>query len=274
MVSLPGFGMMSLRRRVRAVVAQLVADIHRPGTPEEGTAQHRRRRLPSLGYRFRRHTPDQDAVDARVSARRGGMRLLLGMVRANRPWRLVWSLTGPLVGAFAFSAFYMLNTTIWELATTLSGWRLAVAAAGAMAVMSGWLVVYHNLWEPVRERPRSERQQAVLFNASTVLTLSLGVAFMYAALCLVNIAAAVVLLEPEVLDPYIAGSPGPGTYLLIPLLVTAAATVAGAIGSGFESEDSVRNAAFSLRERERREAFREKHEERRRAEKGQDVEYS
>lgn len=264
-VSLPAFGAMNLRRRVRAVVAQLIADVHRPGNPEEGTEQHARRRLPVLNRRFQRHTPDQEGVDARVSSRWGSPQLLLGMVRANRPWRLVWGLTGPLVGAFAFSAFYLLNSTVWELATTLSSWRMVLTVIGALAVMTGWLVVYHHLWEPVRERPRGEREEAVLFNASTVLTLGAGVAFMYIGLCLVNLTAGLVLLPPGVLQSYIAGSVGVGTYVLIPLLVTSAATVAGAIGSGFESEDSVRNAAFSLRERERREAFREKHEQRQQA---------
>lgn len=262
-VSLPAFGAVKLRRRVLAVVAQLIADVHRPGTPEEGTEQHARRRLPVLNRRFQRQTPDQDGVDSRIASRWGSSQLLLGMVRANRPWRLVWGLTGPLVGAFAFSAFYLLNSTVWELATTLSSWRMVLTVIGALAVMTGWLVLYHRLWEPVGERPRGEREEAVLFNASTVLTLGAGVAFMYIGLCLVNLTAALVLLPPGVLQSYIAGPVGVSTYLLIPLLVTAAATVAGAIGSGFESEDSVRNAAFSLRERERREAFREKHEHRR-----------
>ncbi|GAB3724899.1 hypothetical protein [Nocardiopsis oceani] len=262
-VSLPAFGVMALQRRVGAVATQLVADIHRPGTPQEGSAQHQRRRLPVLSGRFRRHTPDQPGVDARISSRWGDLRLLLGMVRANRPWRLVWSLTGPLVGAFAFSAFYLLNSTVWEMATMLSAWRLALAAGGALAVMTGWLIVYHKLWEPVRARPRIEREQAVLFNATTVLTLGLGVAFLYAGLFAVNTVASLVLLSPGILDSYVAGQVSPGTYLLIPVLVTAASTVAGAIGSGFESEESVRNAAFSLRERERREAFREELERRR-----------
>ncbi|WP_017613882.1 hypothetical protein [Nocardiopsis salina] len=261
-VSLPAFGAMALRRRVGAVAAQLVADIHRPGTPQEGSAQHRQRRLPVLSGRFRRQTPDQPGVDARISSRWGVARLLLGMVRANRPWRLVWSLTGPLVGAFAFSAFYLLNSTVWEMSTTLSAWRLVLAAVGALTVMTGWLIVYHQLWEPVGERPRVEREQAVLFNATTILTLGLGVAFLYAGLFAVNTVASLVLLSPDILQSYVAGQVSVGTYLLIPLLVTAAGTVAGAIGSGFESEESVRTAAFSLRERERREAFREKHERR------------
>ncbi|GAB3729197.1 hypothetical protein GCM10027590_36750 [Nocardiopsis nanhaiensis] len=70
-VSLPAFGAMALRRRVGAVVAQLVADMYRPGTPQEGTAQHARSRIPLLAGRFRRHTPDQPGVDARISSRWG-----------------------------------------------------------------------------------------------------------------------------------------------------------------------------------------------------------
>lgn len=46
-------------------------------------------------------------------------------------------------------------------------------------------------------------------------------------------------------------------YATVILLVTAAGTVAGAVGSGFESEDSIREAAYSYRDRERRAALRD-----------------
>lgn len=55
-----------------------------------------------------------------------------------------------------------------------------------------------------------------MLNATTVLTLLLGVASLYAGLCLVNITASLVVLSPGILDLYIAGQPSMGTYLLIP----------------------------------------------------------
>ncbi|MUL41287.1 hypothetical protein FZ103_08865 [Streptomonospora sp. PA3] len=267
-VSLPAFGGMALRRSVRAVVAQLIADmvnpaarVQLPGRPARG------RRLPVLARRFQRVAPEQPGIDTRILASRGRLRLLVGMVRDNRPWRLVFGLTGPLVGAFAFSAFYTINTTVWRLATTMGALRLLAAVLGSMAVMVLWLIVYHGLWEPSRGRPPGERDQAALFNASTLLTLGIGVGCMFGGLYGVNLAAASVLLAPEVLGRHVEAGVDAGDYLAVALLVTAAGTVAGAIGSGFETEDSVREAAFSYRERARREVLHASWE-RRSGEKG------
>lgn len=260
-VSLPAFGAMLLRRRVRGVVAQLITDLRSSGTPEEGTQQHRRRRLPWLARRFRRATPEQDGADVRVLASRGRTRLLIGMVRDNRPWRLVLGLAGALAGAFAFSAFYLISTTLWQLASTMGPWRMVVTAIGSVVIMVGWLIAYHHLWEPMRNRPVFERDQAALFNLSTTLTLFLGVGFMYAGLYVANLAVASVVLTPTVFGKYISGT-GFGDYALVVVVITAAATVAGAIGSGFQSENSIREAAFSYRERERRQALQKLENER------------
>ncbi|MDQ3885776.1 MAG: hypothetical protein M3308_01855 [Actinomycetota bacterium] len=255
-VSLPAFGAMALHRRVRGVVIQLIADLRGEGAPGENTEEHRRRRLPALGRAFRRVTPDQEGIDLRILASRGRLRLLIGMVRDNQPWRLVFGLRGALVGAFAFSAFYLLNTTVWELALTMAPLQRLATVLGSLAVLVTWLIIYHHLWERTRNRPAQEREQAVLFNASTVLTLAIGLACGYVALYILNLTAAVILFTPEVFSQYTGPDPGAGDYATVVLLVTAAATIAGAIGSGFDSEDSVREAAYSYRERERREALR------------------
>ncbi|GAA4947328.1 hypothetical protein GCM10023224_33740 [Streptomonospora halophila] len=255
-VSLPAFGGMALRRNVRGVVAQLIADMLAPDmTVRFPGRRPRGRRLPALSRRFHRVAPEQPRVDTRILASRGRLRLLAGMVRDNRPWRLAFALTGPLIGAFAFSAFYTINTTVWELATNMGTPRLVVAAFGSVAVMVVWLIVYHNLWEPTRGRPPRERGQAAMFNASTLLTLGIGVVSMFAVLYLVNLAAGLVVLAPVVFGRYVDGGLDAGDYVSASLLVSAAGTVAGAIGSGFESEASVREAAFSQRERARREAL-------------------
>lgn len=256
-VSLPAFGAMPLRRRVRGVVAQLIADLRGRGTPPEHTEAHRRRRLPALGSQFRRVTPDQQELDVRVLASRGTLRLLIGMVRDNRPWRLVFGLRGPLAGAFAFSAFYLISTSVWQLGTAMGPLRLLATSLGSVAVMVGWLIAYHHLWERTTGLRPDEREHAALFNATTVLTLAIGVGFMYVALYTVNLAAASVVLVPQVFGQYVGPDPGFIDYASVMLLVTAAGTVAGAVGSGFETEDSVREAAYSFRDRERREALRD-----------------
>jgi|SRR5688500_7378117 hypothetical protein len=62
-------------------------------------------------------------VDARFAAPgvRGPVRLLSGMVLANRPWKLFHSFKGTLAAAFATGACALVITTLWILADSV-GW--------------------------------------------------------------------------------------------------------------------------------------------------------
>ena len=159
------------------------------------------------------------------------------------------------MGAFAFSAFYLINTTLWELALTMSAWQRVATTIASITVMLTWLIVYHHLWERKKNLPPQERELTVLFNASTVITLTIGLGFGYLALFVLNLIATFLVFTPEVFSQYTGPEPGLAEHLIVALITTAAATVAGAIGSGFESEESVREAAYSYRERKRRDAL-------------------
>jgi hypothetical protein len=255
-VSLPGFGATRLRRRVADVVVELIADLFagtqsadESSTVEPGLTD---RDLPGP---FHLVTPEAEAVDARVVASRGRWRLLVGMVRDNRPWRLLIGLRGAIVAAFAFSAFWMINPTIWQMSDVHPPLRLALISLGTVTVMSTWLVLYHRLWEAIPEDDPVRREQAVLFNASTVITLGIGVTFAYVCLLAVNFVAANIVIPSSVLQESLQRPVGITDYAKLTWLATSGASVAGALGTGFESERSVREAAYSRRERERRAAF-------------------
>ena len=85
----------------------------------------------------------------------------------------------------------------------MASWRLVLTAVGSVLIMVIWLIVYHHLWEPVRHRPVFERDQALHFNVSTVLTLLVGVGFMYVGLYLANLAVSSVVLTPSVFGQYV-----------------------------------------------------------------------
>lgn len=159
------------------------------------------------------------------------------------------------MGAFAFSAFHLINTTLWELALTMSVWQRVATVIASITVMLTWLIVYHHLWERKTHLPPQERELTGLFNASTVITLTIGLGFGYLALFALNLIATFLVFTPEVFRQYAGPEPGLAEHLIVALITTAAATVAGAIGSGFESEQSVREAAYSFRERERRQVL-------------------
>jgi hypothetical protein len=56
----------------------------------------------------------------------------------------------------------------------------------------------------------------------------------------------------RILEPVLGRTPGTGDYLAVAWLLAAIATVAGAVGTGFASDEAVRQAAYGYRQRERR----------------------
>jgi hypothetical protein len=70
-------------------------------------------------------------------------------------------------------------------------------------------------------------------------------------LWLVNVLAEVFLIDAGFLEATLGRPVGLGDYLAIAWFATSVSFLAGAVGSGFEDEESVRKAAYSQRERER-----------------------
>jgi hypothetical protein len=95
-----------------------------------------------------------------------------------------------------------------------------VAALGSVATLVLWLIADHELWER-RKGPAARQGLPIgLYNAATVLTVTLGVTVR--------------------------------EHALLAWVTTSAAVVGGALGSGLESDEAVRGAAYGNREAERR----------------------
>jgi hypothetical protein len=85
-----------------------------------------------------------------------------------------------------------------------------------------------------------------------LLTLITGVLICYVALYVVNLAWALFVLDPAVMRGYLQMPMGYGDIFLLTWFVASAATVGGALGTGLESDEAIRAAAYSKREEERR----------------------
>lgn len=125
---------------------------------------------------------------------RGRLRLLTGMVRANRPWRLVPQLSSATAAAVATAAYACVTVSFWQMAAALSPTRLILINLLAVGAMTVWLIAYNRLWD--RPADPAERVKAVLYNAVTVLTLLVGVVCMNMLLFLVMLVAAAALIDP------------------------------------------------------------------------------
>ncbi|MEV0110006.1 hypothetical protein AB0H42_27215 [Nocardia sp. NPDC050799] len=238
LISVPGVGGIAIERRVRTVTE--LAITHMLGDPEL-TSARAARRFPSV----------QIASGIRYFAPPGlrRLRLLLGMVRANRPWRLVTGLSKVLVGAFATGAIALATDTIWMFADTMGSWSMSAATVLSVVAMILWLILDHELWE----RPRStvERDRSVLYNLATVITLVVGVGVLYVALFCLLLFTACLTLSPELLSPVLGHGVNFSDYLTLAWLLASIATIGGALGSGLEDDTAVKEAAYGARQRQR-----------------------
>jgi hypothetical protein len=169
----------------------------------------------------------------------------VSMVLANRPWRLVRDLEFALAAALATAAYAVVTSTIWPLADTMGAVRLTAAGILAIAILVTWLVVAHGLWE--RPSGQADAERVRLANKVTVVTLVIGVACFYAALFVIVTAASLIVIEPSFMEKTLGHSVGFGSYLTIAWIAASLATVAGALGSGVESDESVREALYGYR---------------------------
>jgi hypothetical protein len=251
LVSLPALGAVQTRRRARDAVVRLVDGLVGESL-ELGDGGSRRRarvgdRIASLAAPVRAVEPADDDIDLRFVAAvvRGNVRLLAGMVRANRPWRLIVRLSRALAAAAATVVFALVTADLWTLADAMNWLRLLALTVLSVGATVLWLIVSHRLWEA--PHGRGSRQQTVLFNTATTLTLLLGAAFLYAALFMLTIAAAALVIDAGVLGDALGHDADVGDYAALAWMASSLATIAGGLGAGLESDEAVREAAYGYR---------------------------
>ena len=173
----------------------------------------------------------------------GNLRLLLGMIRANRPWRFAARLYGALVAALAVGAYSMVSSDVWRLSDAMGWWRLALMCAASIAGTALAVVWAHGLWE--RDPDRRVREQVVLFNVTTSLTVAIGIVCLYLALFVLIFAAAELIVRPGVFSSAVGHGVATSDYLALAWFAASFATVAGGLGAGLESGEAVREAAYT-----------------------------
>jgi len=236
-ISIPGMGGLFIDRRVRNLARTVVAEVSREAG-DRGAPMMRMTR-----------TQNDDVIRYTAPSAFSRLRLLTGMVYANRPWRLALGMSKVLMGAFATGAVSLAYPTMWQLSDTMGPWRLSAVTLLATAALITWLIVEHDLWE----RPTSdeERERAVLYNASTVVTLTIGVVIFHAGLFVLLLVTAWWTIPPQMVSQNIGHPVGPSTLLLMAWLVAGVATLGGALGSGMEDDDAVKAATYGARQRKR-----------------------
>lgn len=216
-----------------------------PTLPTSGwprPAGHRPRRRaglpPSTAWSGRATAGSWRYVASRLTGR---MRLVTGMVRANRPGRALVGLSKLLVGAFGTAAIGLGNSSVWQLSNGLDGSRLAVIMLLALTALVAWLIVAHDLWE--KPDGNTPAELARLLNLGTTLTLALATAVSYLVLFTGTTLAAALLIDPSVLEKALQRPVDVTDYLTLAWLISSLATVGGAIGSGLRLPSRTRRLA-------------------------------
>ena len=176
---------------------------------------------------------------------RSNLRLIAGMVRANRPMLVMARLSRSATAALGTGAYALTSSSIWTVAHQSTWARLIAVAALAMAMILGALVIAHGLWERAHE-PRA-RERVVLFNVVTVATVAIGIVTLYLALFVILALAALIAIPPSAFEQQIGVAPSVAEFARLAWVAASVATVGGALGSLVESDEAVRDAAYLRR---------------------------
>jgi hypothetical protein len=253
LVSLPALGV--LRRRVGEAIVRFVGEVlgDRIGLGREDAARDgdgRRPKEPATTFgHVARGGEGGDHFQLAMPAGLGQVRLLAGMVRATRPFRVVLGLSYALTAALGTAAFTLITSTIWQLSGAFSWARLSELVAASVVTLIAYLIVRHDMW--YRSDGQTNRELTVLFNATTLITLTIGALSFFAALFVLTLAAAGFLIDAGVLGKTIGRPAGAGEFVALALMTSSLATLGGTLGSGLETSDDVHEAAYTYH-RERR----------------------
>jgi uncharacterized membrane protein len=262
LVSVPALGAVNLHDRLGDAVVRLIEGlvgetVDDPSDARDQERHHRMlRRLDDLSELKIGHPEVKEDRTIRFMAAvgLGNLRLLLGMVRANRPWRLIAGLSRAIVGALGLDIFGVASPGVWMISDGMGWERLLAVGVASIAVICASLMTVHGLWRKAYGSRRETRARVVLFNLATAITVALGVLTLYLGLLAINVVAAAVVIPASVLERQLGHPAGTWTYFALAWLVASLATLGGALGAALENDRAVREAAYGYRADARNEA--------------------
>jgi hypothetical protein len=149
-----------------------------------------------------------------------------------------------LVVAIAAGIFALVTSDLWRLSDALRVARQVALAVGSVTAVVLTIVVGARLLE---RTPAGSpvRAQVVLFNAVTVATVLIGVVALYLALFVLTLLGVLLLVPGSLLMDSLGHAIGIGDQLELAWLASSVATVGGALGAGLETDEAVREAAYT-----------------------------
>ncbi|WP_282938727.1 hypothetical protein [Corynebacterium auriscanis] len=243
MLCLPAFGLLRARDALRQELTRLVKGLPAgAGVPETQVADI--------------EGGDSSAQTTRVLEGRGRvLRLWLGMIRCNRPDKLIRVLSGCLATGVATGAFSIFYGSVWAMSSLIAVWRLSLITFVAIAALTFWLIFHNGLWNKWRGKDMDSltRWRSRIDNLATVGTVGLAAAGIYVLIFLTLLLFAATVVPIPYFAQQISSKVSFLDYLTLAWFTASLGTMAGALGSGFDSDDAIREATYNRREHRRRE---------------------
>lgn len=249
LISLPAFGAVRIKSRTRRVLTELIRSM------QKDVSGHSSAVASPKGFgrrRWRRieHEDDPKSYDVVLTGLLSRPRLLAGMVRSNRPVRLLPALSSCMAAAVATGGFGIFYASIWNMSDALSTPRMVGISVFVVAAFSVWLIFHNKLWVPIKGA--YDHTKTGLDHIATVITVGVGVAGMYLVIWAILFAVSVAVVNQEYLASDVRHPVNLFDYLDIAWLASALGMMGGAMGSNFDSESDIREATYTRREHVRR----------------------
>ncbi|GAE93539.1 hypothetical protein JCM21714_2626 [Gracilibacillus boraciitolerans JCM 21714] len=275
LISLPGLGAFPLIKRIKESILLLVQEMNVEKSKNEDLMSSDKNHHFMRKLKFNQLSPIlkdiSDEKDSNFGVRytvksrlRGGIRMITGMVRANRPWLLFPSFIKILIVAFTTGVYALVFPTLWKLSHSYEAMRMVLVSVIAISLLVFWIIMSHSLWE--KRDNRYSNYLRKLYNGTTILTLLTTVVLYYFILFVFFIAAVFLLIPMDMLESQINKPIGYSSYFQLAWMATSVSTfIGGALGSSLENEEVVLSGTYGYRQRQRYELVREAQEEKKEA---------
>ncbi|UOR13850.1 MFS transporter [Halobacillus amylolyticus] len=290
LISLPGLGSTAMYKRIRESILQLVNEMYYGVSDEDREQAEQRiqakdddaheelknkkstRLVGKRGFEMlspiQRETPEENEskIDVRFTIKSrmsGALRILTGMVRANRPWSMFPAFMKVIIIAFTTGSYALVFPTLWKLSNSYSTWRMFMLSIICILAMVIWIILAHQLWEKRNDGGNDYIRK--LYNAATFFTLLFTVTMYYFILFFLFSVAVIVLIPMGMLESQLSGSIGYINYFYIAWTATSVSTIIGALGSALENEEVVLASTYGYRQRQRYEKIKKSEEEKKEA---------
>jgi hypothetical protein len=268
-ISIPLFGFMPMRSRIKKAFIQIMGELYYRNSSEDEFAINieymkpflkKQNRFPGSKSFFPSLTKREvvkegdEQVDIRYIIRSyiiGRLRVLSGMTFANRPWSALFSFNKLITLSFATGTYISIFPTPWELSIAYNTERFIAVMLLAILGTIIWVIFSHDLWEKPTEK--NKKRWRDLYNWTTITTLGAIIMINYVMLFIIFLAALAVFVPPSLFEAWtgLEDDPTPKYYFSLVWLITSLGTLAGAIGTGIEDEEKIRDITYSYRQKHR-----------------------